>query len=84
MTDELDALCRQKTGMGEDWSVYEMTVVPMPPKPPLGVQCIGSRHRFLTRGKRKGEKTWTNDNKISVFITAEEYRACFPKKEKAA
>lgn len=73
--EAIEALARQKAGKGDEWSPYIMRAVPMPPKPLEGIQITGANHRALLRGPRKGERTWTNEGKVTVFVTAAEYRA---------
>jgi hypothetical protein len=80
MNDALDAICRSKAGKGDEWSPYSFTVVPPPPQPFAGVQVVGSNHRLVTRGPGKGQRRWTSEGKVTIFLTADEYNSCFPSK----
>lgn len=75
LDDKLIDLARKKAGKGPEWSPYHIKLVPYPPKPLDGMQVTGANHRTITRGPRKGQKTWTREGQVTVFITLAEWQA---------
>jgi len=77
MSPALDALCRQKAGKGDDWSPYAFTCIPRGSAMATHVEITGARHRLASRGPRKGQRIWGNEDKATVILSLDEYRSCF-------
>jgi len=72
--ERLNAFCRKRAGMDKDWEPYLFASIPE--RKPTHIKITGSRTKIASRGPRKGQRIFTNEDRATVMLTTEEYASC--------
>lgn len=85
--DRISEHARERAGMKEGWAVYQISAEPMDRLEIQVYRLVGNFWRPLTRGPRKGERTWRDAPKESqrtVYITPDEHDAWLKARQERA